>query len=102
MNLADIIISITFLCLVCSGLSFFIVDVIKNKHTSTRVKSIIISLQLVVFIALITFISINFKLYYDKDIKQAYCNGVSIKTTVHFDNENNIEKADTIFYIERF
>lgn len=99
MNLADIIISIIFLCLVCAGLSFFIANVIKSKYISIRVKSITISLQLIVFVILIIVISTNLKLYYDKDIKRAYYHGVSIKTTVHFDNENNIEKADTIFYV---
>ena len=100
MNLIDIIISITFLCLVCAGLSFFIVDVIKNKSISVWLKSITISLQLIVFIILIAVISINFKIQHDKDIKRAYYHGVSIKREVHYDNQNNIEKVDTIFYVD--
>lgn len=99
MNLTAIIISIIFLCLVCAGLSFFIVGVIKNKCVSVWFKSIIISLQLIVFIALIIAISMNFKIQYDKGIKRAYYHGVSIKREVHFDNQNNIEKVDTIFYV---
>lgn len=102
MNLAGIIISIILLCLVCAGLSFFIVEAIKDKYIPTWLKSIGISLQLIVFIVLVLAISVNFKIQYNKAIKRAYYHGVSIKTTVHFDNENNIEKADTIFYIERF
>lgn len=100
MNLAGIIISIIFSCLVCVGLSFFIVEAIKNKYVPTWLKSIGISLQITIFICLIIVISTSLKLQYDKDIKRAYYHGVSIKTTVHFDNENNIEKADTIFHIE--
>lgn len=100
MNLADIIISIIFLCSVCVGLSFFIVDVIKNKHISTWLKLIVIPLQLAVFIILIIVISINFKIEHDKVIKRAYYHGVSIKREVHFDNQNNIEKVDTIFYVD--
>ena len=99
MNLADIIISITFLCLVSAGLTFFIVDVIKNKSVSVWLKPIIISLQVIVFIALIIVISTNLKFHYDKDIKRAYYHGVSIKREVRFDNQNNIEKVDTIFYV---
>lgn len=100
MSLADVIISIIFLCLVCSGLSFFIVYVIKNKPVSVWLKSITISLQLITFIALIIVISVNFKIQYDKDIKRAYYHGISIKREVHFDNQNNIEKVDTIFYVD--
>lgn len=100
MNLAGIIISIIFSCLVCVGLSFFIVEAIKDKYVPTWLKSIAISLQITVFICLIIVVSVSLKLHYDKNIKRAYYHGVSIKTTVHFDNENNIEKADTIFYIE--
>lgn len=99
MNLADIIISIILPCLVCVGLSFFIADAIEDKHIPTWLKSIEISLQIVVFIALIIVISTNFKIQYNKVVKRAYYHGVSIKTTVRFDNENNIEKADTIFYV---
>ena len=99
MNLAGIIIYIIFLCLVCAGLSFFIVDAIKDKYIPTWLKSIGISLQLIIFIALIIAISMNFKIQYDKGIKRAYYHGVSIKREVCFDNQNNIEKVDTIFYV---
>lgn len=99
MNLASIIISIILSCLVCVGLSFFIAESIKDKHVPTWLKSIGISLQVAVFIALIIVISANLKFHYDKDIKRAYYHGVSIKREVHFDNQNNIEKVDTIFYI---
>jgi hypothetical protein len=100
MNLATIILYIIFSCLVCSGLSFFIVYVIKDKSGPVWLKSITISLQVITFIALIVIISAKFKIQYDKDVKKAYYHGVSIKTTVYFDNENNIEKADTVFYID--
>ena len=62
MNLAGIIISIILSCLVCTVLSFFIVEAIKDKHVPVWLKSIGISLQLTVFIALIIVISINFKI----------------------------------------
>ena len=41
----------------------------------------------------------KFKIQYDKGIKRAYYHGVSIKREVCFDNQNNIEKVDTIFYV---
>ena len=100
MNLATIIISIIFLCLVCAGLSFFIVNLIKDKSAPVWLKSITISLQIIVFIVLIAVISINFKIQHDKAIKRAYYHGVSIKREVRFNNQNNIEKVDTIFYID--
>lgn len=102
MNLAGIIISIILSCLVGAGLSFFIVYTIKDRHISTWLKSITIPLQIIVFIALLIVISVNFKIQYDKSIKRAYYHGVSIKREVHYDNQNNIEKVDTIFYVERF
>lgn len=90
MNLAGIIISIILACLVCVGISFFIVKVIKDKYASNCCKTILILIETILFITLVMSLSVSLKQSYNEDIKKAYYYGVSIKTTVYFDNENNI------------
>lgn len=100
MNLAGIIISISLACLACVGISFFILNLIKNKYVSNCFKTILILIETILFIFLVTVLSVSLKQSYDENIKHAYYHGVSIKREVHFDNQNNIEKVDTIFYIK--
>ena len=100
MVFVSIFISIIFICLIWTVSFSFIVKVIKDEYASIWLKSIMISLQITVFIGLIIVVSLAFKLRYDENIKHAYYHGVSIKREVHFDNQNNIEKVDTIFYIK--
>lgn len=49
---------------------------------------------------LVISLSLILEEFYNTDIKHAYYHGVSIKREVYFDNQNNIEKVDTIFYID--
>ena len=100
MDFVSIFISIIFICLIWTGLFSFIIKFIEDKYVPIWLKSIMISLQITVFIGLIIVISLGFKLRYDENIKHAYYHGVSIKREVYFDNQNNIEKVDTIFYID--
>lgn len=57
-------------------------------------------MQITVFVIFVIILSIFIKYSYDKGIKRAYYHGVSIKREIHFDNQNNIEKVDTIFYVD--
>lgn len=102
MNLAGIIISIILSCLICIGILFFIIGLIKDKYVSTWLKITLTFLQITVFVIFVIVLSTFIKYSYDADIKRAYYHGISIKREVRFDDENNIEKVDTIFYIERF
>lgn len=100
MNLASIIISIILSCLVCIGISSFIIGLINDKHVSTWLKITLTFLQITIFVIFIIIVSTFIKYSYDADIKRAYYHGVFIKREVHFNNQNNIEKVDTIFYVD--
>ena len=87
-------------CLASIGLLYCVLDVIKDEYIPILLKSILIFLQIILFITLIIILSSILENTYNKDIKHAYYHGVSIKREVYFDNQNNIEKVDTIFYID--
>lgn len=99
MSFAGFFIPIILASLVCIGGFFFIINLIKEKYVSAWLKSILIFLQITIFVIYVIILSGFLKYRYDSDIKHAYYHGISIKREVHFDNQNNIEKVDTTFYV---
>ena len=73
----------------------------KDKNIKKPVKWFIYVMSTIGSIALVLFITQFISYSFDKCVKSAYYNGVSVKTVPKLKNDYTIEKVDSVFYINK-
>lgn len=73
----------------------------KDNNIKKPVKWFIYVMSTICSIALALFITQYISISFDKCVKTAYYNGVSVKTIPKLKSDYTIEKVDSVFYINK-
>ena len=73
----------------------------KDKNIKKHVKWFIYVMSTICSISLALFITQYISYSFDKCVKTAYYNGVSVKTIPKLKSDYTIEKVDSVFYINK-